>query len=254
MTRRVFSVVCVVLFLAVAAARPAPAPDPDREVKAVIARAIEARGGAANLDKYEATTTKFAATFYENGMEIRGNVVSRELGTRKYRYELSMKVGGDDFSVTRVLDGDKGWTSTNGTVVDMTKEEVAEACEDQFAGAVSDLRGLTAPGVKLTLLGESKVGDKRAVGVLVAAKGHRDVRLYFDKDSGLLLKCEVRHKDPADGKEYAETLLCSNYKNVSGLMFAFHVEYVRDGKTTAVAECTEITVAERFPDGTFAKP
>ena len=136
------------------------------------------------------------------------------------------------FSLTYALiEGhDKGWTSYNGNVTDMSKEEVADFLEVLYASAVADLHGLTGPGVQLTALGESKVGGKPAVGVRVSSKDHRDISLYFDKATGLLLKKTLRRKEPGVPAEFTEETLYEDYKNVSGLMFPFHVSETRDGK------------------------
>ena len=65
---------------------------------------------------------------------------------------------------------------------------------------LSQVLPLTDKTYPLTGAGEAKVNDRPAVGVKVTARGHRDVTLYFDKESGLLLVwfyCQyVRHRVP----------------------------------------------------------
>ena len=66
-------------------------------------------------------------------------------------------------------------------------------------------------GYELSLIGESKVEDKPAVGVLVKSKDHNDVSLFFDKETGLLAKLEHRTTDPTSGKEVTEERIIVSY-------------------------------------------
>ena len=52
----------------------------------------------------------------------------------------------------------------------------------------------------LAALGESKVGDRPALGVRISVKGRKDLRFFFDKESGLLVKSE-HILDDGNGKE-----------------------------------------------------
>lgn len=253
MTRFVIPGVCVALLLSTADIPAAPRPGQD-DVRAIVAKAIEARGGAAVIEKYKAVTAKFSATYYRDKLEFKATGVGYEFAFEQSRVDWSMRFEGQESSGTQVFDGDKGWTSANGIVNDMNKDEVADFREVLYASAVADLHGLSGEGVKLTALGDSKVGGKSAVGVRVACKGHRDVNLYFDKDSGLLLKRTLRRKESGAGPEFTEETLYGDYRNVSGIMFPFHVEEKRDGKPSFVGDWSEISVAEKLPDGTLAKP
>src|SRR5262249_31340150 len=51
---------------------------------------------------------------------------------------------------------------------------------------------LEDPGFTLTALGEAKVEGRAALGVKVAFKGRPDLSLYFDQESGLLVKYDYR--------------------------------------------------------------
>src|SRR5438445_725224 len=72
-------------------------------------------------------------------------------------------------------------------------------------------------GVELSSLAETKVDGKPAVGVVVKSKGHRDVKLYFDKASGLLVKREHPVVDPSTGKEVVQEVLFRDYQDKDGL-------------------------------------
>jgi hypothetical protein len=254
MTRFAFPVACVALLLSLAGARPAPAPEADGEVKAIVAKAIEARGGAANLARFKAMTAKFNGTMYSDDSETKFSGTQQEIAPEKVRMDASMRIGCEEVSTKVVFDGTKGWRSLNGNVVEMTKEEADHLREDRYVSWVAGLRGLSAKGIKLAPLGKATVAGKPAVGIRVSCEGHPDVSLYFDKATGLIAKRVCQRKDTDTGAAITEEVLYSDFKNVSGLMIPCRMTVNRDGKPYQVGEWLEVTLSENLPEGTFAKP
>jgi hypothetical protein len=179
----------------------------------------------------------------------------KEQAPDKLRLEVSLNAGGMDVTIVQVVNGDKGWFGANGNFDEMSKEQLDEAKEQLHTRQVSELRGLTGKDVKLSPLGESKVGDASAVGVRVSRKGFRDVDLYFDKDKGLLLKSETEGVDVmgGGGKFKAQTLY-HDYKKVDGVMRPHKVVVLHDGAPFFDMEMTKVTAAEKLDDKDFAKP
>src|SRR5262249_8964272 len=122
-----------------------------------------------------------------------------------------------DMKVTFVLilNGDKGSISFGGMDMGMDADRVADTKEEMYAGRVTNLVALLDPAFKLTGLGDSKVGDRPAVGVKVSHEGHKDISLFFDKDSGLLLKSARKAKDQQMQEVDQETFY-SDYQDVDG--------------------------------------
>jgi hypothetical protein len=238
--------------LTLTGARPARA-EGDKDVKAVIAKAIEARGGAAAIAKDKASTAKVKGKLHQPFEGDMTATVQSQLPD-KMRMDMKIKVMGMDVAFVQVVNGDKGWLVANGQTIDMPKSMLTEARDKFYADHVTDLRNVTDKDIKLSSLGESKVGDKAVVGVRVSSAGHPDINLYFDKGTSLLLKTEVKGKDSMSGAEYTEETFFHDYKKVNGLMVAHKVDIKRDGKPFAETEATEITAEEKFPDKTFGKP
>jgi hypothetical protein len=240
--------------LLLVSARPVRAAEEDKEARAIIAKAIAAQGGEANLAKFNTSIAKFKGKFHGpvGDGDMTGTIQSQ--APDKVRLELKLNIGGMDIAITQVADGNKGWRSVNGMTQELDKDALAESREKMHAGRVADLQGLSDKGIKLSSLGEAKVGDKAAVGVRVARAGYRDVNLYFDKDKGLLLKSETRSKDEMSGTEFTEEKLYDDYRKVSDILVAHKVQEKHDGKEFAETEITEINPVEKHPDGTFAKP
>ena len=88
----------------------------------------------------------------------------------------------------------------------------------------------------------------------VTRKGRRDIDLYFDKESGLLVKTETRVKDEGSGQEVSEETFVTDYKEVQGVKQATRFTINRDGKPFMEGEATDIGLAEKLDASVFAKP
>jgi hypothetical protein len=102
--------------------------------------------------------------------------------------------------VLTVIKNDSGWTKVNDIVIDLNGDQIAEAREQTHGRWVTTLLPLLGPEYKLAGRGEVKVQDRPAYGVIVSRADRRDVQLFFDKETHLLVKTEQRVKDES-GKE-----------------------------------------------------
>jgi len=245
--------VAVLVVLAVA---PTGRAD-DKDVRALLDEAIKAHGGAKKLEKYRAATMelKGKVTVMNQKVDFTGES-SMQLPDRT-RSELSVEIMGMTLKVIEVLNKDKGWISVDGKTMALTKEIMAEAREQMHAGTVAgQLTPLKNQEYKLSPLGEAKVGGRDAVGIRVERKGYRDLSLFFDKKSHLLVKSERRAKDLAGGddKEFTEETFYKDYKKVDGVQVPHRVVQKRDGKDYLEAEVSGVKIVEKLDDNTFAKP
>jgi hypothetical protein len=108
--------------------------------------------------------------------------------------------------------------------------------------------------VKLALLGEAKVEGKTAVGIKVTSKGHRDLKFYLDKETGLLVKGERQVKDLDKNKEFTEEVLFSEYQDAGGIKVAMKYVTRWDGKLLAEVELEQARAEEKLAERFFVKP
>jgi hypothetical protein len=160
------------------------------------------------------------------------------------------------FTFLFVFDGKQGWMKINDNTIDLDEDAVAEAKEDIHAGRVETLVPLLKDKrFELSPLGEAKVGDHEAVGVQVAHKGHRDIKLFFDKKTGLLLKNERVIKDPMlGGQERKQETLHSDYKDVNGVKYPMKLDIKRDGEKHLEGQLTDFQTDVKIDNAVFAKP
>jgi hypothetical protein len=226
------------------------------EARAIVAKAAKALGDEATVAKDKAVTIKGKGKFYGmgQGIDYTGEWWIQYPGQMKF--EIDSSVNGMKFKFTQVLNGDKGWLKIADMEMELDKDGVEEAKEELYAQVVETLWPLKDEKMyQLALLGESKVGDRPVVGVKVASKGHRDINLYLDKDSSLLLKSERRIKDRmAGGQELTQETLHSDYKEIGGWKYAHKGVVNRDGKKYVEFELTELKTLEKLDDSIFGKP
>ncbi|HEV3261960.1 MAG TPA: hypothetical protein VG013_34235 [Gemmataceae bacterium] len=237
---------CLVLILA----GVARAGDQPRDI---VARAIKVAGAEARLARLKAVTWKGKGTLYRDGVAIRYTVEGAFQVPDKSRLVLEGTADGRAFNIVSVVNGDKAWVGVNGKARELDKDRLAEAREQVYVDQLSRLAPLTDDSLKLAALGEVKVHDQPALGVRVNSKGHREVNLFFDKDTGLLVKTAHRVRDES-GKEVSQETFYSDYKAADGVQEAMKITIKRDGKPYVEAVMSGYKLREKLEDRVFARP
>jgi hypothetical protein len=242
----------LVLMVAITAAHSGE----EKDLRAVIARGILARGGEANEAKVKGVIMKGAGTFYGLGEGIPFIGEWHFQGNNQARATLEIKVMDQALTFTQVVNGDKGWVKFNDEVKTMPKEELAEEKAAMYAKWVSSLLPLKDKAFKVAGVGEVKIGEHAATGVRVSHDGKRDINLFFDKASGLLVKTENQVKDVKGGgdREMSEETLFADYKEFKGIKYPTKITINRDGKPFVEAGMTDIRPLEMVADDVFGQP
>lgn len=226
-----------------------------QDAKSTLDKALQAAGGEANLKKYPALVLKGKGKFFLMGQEVPFTGEWHTQGIDQGRTVTEYVLMNARTTEVKVVNKDRGWIRDNQAAAEaMDKPTLAEELESLYFNYVTTLAPLKGKEFKLTPLPEEPVEGKPAVGLLVAHQRHRDVRLWFDKASGLLVKSQRTIRDPSSGKESAEEVLFSGYKEVSGLKLPTRFLVKTAGKTSAEAEMTEVQPAEKLDAKLFEKP
>jgi hypothetical protein len=229
--------------------------DDQAEARALVEKAIAATGkdAVAKAMKYKGATTKMKGTVYimSTAVAFTGDFAAQP--PEQSRTNIDGSVMGQNFKVTVVINGDKGWIKLMDNTMELDKDKLAEERESNYARWVSQLTPLLDKGFTLSPVGEVKIDKTEAVGIKVSHKGHRDINLFFDKKTHLLLKSETRVKDDS-GKEVTQEVLYSDYKDFDGIKRAVKLTINRDGDKFLEGEMSEFKLVEKFDDSQFAKP
>lgn len=226
------------------------------EPKDIIARAVKAHGGEEALAKLQAGQATNTGKMDIPGIgEVEFTQQLSFMMPDKLKETLEFSVGGQKVKVVTVADGGKVSITANGNdvpVSDQIKETLKSA---QYMMKVARLVTLVRDkGYDLSLIGEVKVNGKPAVGVLVSKKGEKDISLFFDKETNLLVKVEHRTIAPGGTNEITEERVIAEYKkNADGIPMPKKLVLHHDGKKFLEAEVVEATLLEKLPDSEFKK-
>ncbi len=149
--RRSVSVVLVAL-AAVGVARS----EGDEDVRAIIAKAIKAKGSDANEAKFKGMEMKGSGTFYGLGEGIPFTGEWLIDGHSKIRWTLQIKVMDQMLAIIHVINGDKGWQKINDAVTPLPEAELAEEKADLYAKWVASLTPLKDKALQIGGPGRSK--------------------------------------------------------------------------------------------------
>jgi hypothetical protein len=240
MNRLIFLVCLACTSIAVAADSPA-------DCKAIIDRAVQARGGADKLAKFNTMSWTDNGTFYGmgNAMPYTATYVAEWPG--KYRMEIK------DFFTT-ILNGDKGWGIRADSTDELEKDQLAATKEAVFANWVAAFLPVSGPGFSCSQKPEVKIEGKPADVVVVSHSGHGDVTLYFDKASGQLVKTEKMIKVPEEDKPVKEEVSYSDYREFGGVKWPTTIAILRNGEPYVKATRTDIKPSPKIDAKAFEKP
>ena len=144
--------------------------------------------------------------------DIPGSLFTGEMWTQGFE-AVKNDFRFQNYRFIKVLKGDKGWRDEGNGPQDLNAADLAEARNSAHVNRVTNLVPLLRDKTfTLKSLGASKVEGRAAVGVQVLSVGHPDVMLYFDADTGLLLKSEYRAKEKGQDKEVPIALIYSDYR------------------------------------------
>jgi hypothetical protein len=226
----------------------------DQDAKAIIEKGLKALGGEDKLTKIEAYSwkSKGKITFNDNDNDITLSGILQ--GVDHYRAEFEGDFDGNKIMGVTVVNGDKGWRKFNDNLMELDADALASEKRNVYLNNVAvTLVPLKGKGYKAEAAGEEKVGDKPAVVLKVTGPDGKDFRLFFDKESGLLVKSEATVTG-FDGGEVHQESTYRDYKDFNGIKKATKVEVKRDGKKFIDQEITEFKIEDKVDPSTFAEP
>lgn len=208
------------------ASQPADAP------KAVVLKAIK----AANLPDPAVLPVH---AFKEEGTITLGGTKAPYTSTwtvrfpDAFRFDLTTELMGEKFGMTLVVNGKKGYESGAGRPEDLAGEKLQYSLNELYQLRVASLVPLTTDGeFKLGPAAEADIGGKKAVGVKIDRRDREPIALYFDAETGLLVKSATRVADEFQKwKMVPEEVTYGDYKDFAGRKVYTTIAVVRDGKT-----------------------
>jgi len=176
----------------------------------------------------------------------------------KLRLQMTVAVLGQTADVLIILNGEKMWFLANGQLLDSPPEQLSEMLTEMnrmWATSLTPRLPGESDEFQLATAKEKVVNGKPAAGVAVRNGKRPIVTLYFDKETGLLVKREATVRDlGTDDKEVLEEVMVSDYKEAGGRKYHTSVVVTRDGKPYYRSEVSMPREVEKPDPKLFDKP
>jgi hypothetical protein len=150
------------------------------------------------------------------------------------------------------LNGDKAWFTT--TDYRGGQPAAAHMRQTVYLEVIPViLAPLKGPGFKVEAAGEDKVGGQAVVVLKVTCPNGKDIKISFDKVSGLPVKAVGKVFTLDDDREVTQEITYGNYRDFGGIKVATKIE----GKHVWLVwrqEVTEFKVLDEVDPATFTLP
>jgi outer membrane lipoprotein-sorting protein len=226
------------------------------EARAVLERAVKALGGPDKLNRWPDATFRARGQFKINDEKIDFSGDLSVKAQNRYRWGVEVTVEGRTRAATVVLDGDKGWFQIAGREKsDDLPKEIRDIFRVDFRAVrlAQRLTPLLDKDVRLSHLGELKINGRTAVGVKAAPKDMPEIDLWFDKETCLPVRAQVRVRESEQG-EVEHTFDFADYKEFNGLKQFTKLTLKRGDQPAMEMELSEFQFSEKLDDSLFARP
>ncbi len=220
------------------------------DARGIIERAVKAAGGG----EFKAVHAKYKGTAFINGVRAPCTLEAWFQLPHQLKTVLSYEYLGNRDTLIQVVNGDKAWRHESGRTQEAAGhvlQELKQSLHVQRVEALAPL--LKDQRYALSRLGETSVSDQPAVGVNVTLEGHVDVKLYFDRRTGFLLKSEHWLPDLTGRNVFRESYF-TDFKEIDGVKQPTRVIIHQDGTKVLDVEAIELRFPDRIEASVFKKP
>jgi hypothetical protein len=224
------------------------------DARTLIEDAAAAHGGQENLAKYAAARIKVKGSYVVQGQPVPYLGQSVYLMPDRVRSTVELTIKNVARTVEQIQNGDRSAMLVAGLAQQVTDAQAQELkmslyCQNlaRFVPLLKDSK------YTLSTAGEKTIDAKRALGVRVSHPGRKDVTLYFDADSHLLVMLERPGVD-ANGAKTDQQEFYTDFRTANGLKYAGKTRVVQNGKVTLESEVLEFQPLERVDAKEFALP
>jgi hypothetical protein len=223
--------------------------------RALIERAIRVHGGAEALGRVHADKVKFKGVLVLQGHSAPFIAETTVQLPSKKKDVIEMNHNGDKHTIVHIVNGNNIYVTLDGRAVKPDPAQLAEIRTGlELERAKHLLPLLEDKSYQLAVVEDVEVNDRPAAGVRITGRGRKEMRLYFDKEFGLLVRAENR-LDAGKGKEeIRQHFFFGDYKDIGGYKRATKVRVYRDSKQIMEAEMLDVKLLESVDETEFAKP
>ena len=236
---------------------PPPSPEPVPEAgeedvakaKMILADVVEAYGGLDKLKGVKNIVTRGKMVVNTPGgmMELDGEVTI--VLPTKARADLSMPAMG--MRMSRIYDGQSAWIVMPQGVQPLPAAFVEEGKKEIFRDSIPLLAYISHGETSAQYLGAEDVKGKMTDVILVSNTPADSLKLFIDQETKHIIKKEYQgltEQGPAEREEFLD-----DYREVSGVMVAFHTVLVDNGEQSAEITFSEVIINAEVDESLFEK-
>jgi hypothetical protein len=163
-------------------------------------------------------------------------------------------------SSTIVLIGEQGWVAFGANKRRLEGDGLAFYQNFHYGTILSNLVALAEEGFTAVPAGEATVAGKKCFALVVKRPGKPDLKMFFDKDTKLVVKTEFRGRfliAPTLVFDRSETFVefyFRDYKEVDGIKHWHVREQWRNGRKFSELTLSEVRLLKRRDDSLFHFP
>ena len=236
---------------------PSPAPEPVPEAgeadvtkaRAILTDAVNAHGGLDNLKGVKNIVTKGKMMVNTPGgmMELDGEVTI--VLPNKARADLSMPAMG--MQMSRIFDGQSAWMMMAQRVQPLPAAYVEEGKKEIFRDNIPLLTYAANAETSVQYVGAEDVNGKMTDVILISNTPGGSIKLFIDQETKHIIKKQFQaftEQGPADREEFLD-----DYRDVSGVMVAFHTVLIDNGEKSAEITFSEAIINAEVDEALFEK-
>ena len=248
----------VLAALACAAAASGLKADEARDLRTIIDQAIAEAGGREALARYKKPFRQEFKTIDPSGYGAVRDPNGRLtiLLPDKLRQESASTIRGQAVALGSVFNGKQGFERGAGGPPGrlqiqhrtMGAAEIKGHRNRLYAQWVSTLLPLDDAAFEFGGLEEIGLDERPAFGVRVSRAERPDVRLYFDKETMMLVKLSWRPNETVEAAQVFD-----DFAELDGLAYPRKITFFLNGKPVNERHVTEFEFLDKVEDGTFEK-
>jgi hypothetical protein len=223
--------------------------DERADALAVLNRAIQAHGGEVGLFKARNFSRNGVGTVLVMGMEepFTEDLAAALPDKMRQSVELNARA-----KVTTVFNGEQGWQVSFGPARELGKDFRDELREELYIWWLTTLVPLKGDTFQLAPVPEITVSGEAAAGIKATSTGRPEAKLYFNKQTGLLVKIErrARHAGQMVSREY----YYGDHKEFDGVKLYTRLTELINGRKNSELTGATYKILPRIDDSTFARP
>jgi hypothetical protein len=223
--------------------------------RALIELAIKAHGGADSLGRIHAYRVKYKGTLVSQGHTTPFIAETTVQLPSKKKDVIEVDANGDKHTIVHILNGNNIYITLDGRPVKAEPsqlDEIRSGLELERAKHLLPL--LEDKSYQLAVVEDVQVNDRTAAGIRITGRGRREMRLYFDKEYGLLVRAENRLEGGKGKEEIRQHFFFGDFKDIGGYKRPTKVRGYRDSKQIMEAELLDAKTLDKVDETEFAKP